>query len=222
MKYLIFDAGPLITLTMNGLLEVLEMLKKEFDGEFIITPKVKHEVIDKPMNIKEYELEGVKIQSLLDRNVLKMSADILPDKELERETRKIMHALNSALSTKKDIKLIQEGEASCIAFSRLCQRENMVVIDERTTRLLTECPLEYKAMMEARLKTRIKINKQNLKLVKDIKYIRSAELLYIAYKKGLLKWKNKHLLDALLYGVKHKGAAISSSEIEEIKKLAKV
>lgn len=222
MKYLIFDAGPLITLTMNGLLDVLETLKKNFNGEFIITPKVRYEVIDKPMGIKEYELEGVKIQSLLESGVLKLSSEVISDKMLEKETKKIMHALNSTFIAKKEIHLIQEGEASCIAFSRLCQKENMIVVDERTTRLLTEDPINFKEMMEKRLKTKISVNNQHLKFVKDIKYIRSAELLYIGYKKGLLKWKNKQLLDALLYGVRHKGAAISSNEIEDIKKLAKV
>ena len=54
MKYLIFDAGPIISLTMNGLLPILEKLKKVFDGEFILTPSVKSEVIDRPMRIKKY------------------------------------------------------------------------------------------------------------------------------------------------------------------------
>src|SRR3989344_5329454 len=36
MKYLIFDAGPLINFSMNGLLPMLEKLKKEFKGQFII------------------------------------------------------------------------------------------------------------------------------------------------------------------------------------------
>ena len=46
------------------------------------------------------------------------------------------------------------------------------------------------------------------------------ENLWLAYKKNLIPVKkNKELLDALLYGVKFKGAAISSVEIEEMKKL---
>ena len=45
-KYLIFDSGPLINFAMNGILHVLERLKKEFDGEFIITKEVKKEIID--------------------------------------------------------------------------------------------------------------------------------------------------------------------------------
>ena len=54
MKYLILDAGPIISLTMNGLLWVLEKLKQDFDGEFIITPEIKQEVIDNPFRIKRF------------------------------------------------------------------------------------------------------------------------------------------------------------------------
>ena len=32
MKYLIFDAGPIISLTMNGMLPIIEKLKGVFDG----------------------------------------------------------------------------------------------------------------------------------------------------------------------------------------------
>ena len=47
MKYLIFDAGPIISMTMNGLLPLIEKLKNECGGcEFVLTPAVKKEVID--------------------------------------------------------------------------------------------------------------------------------------------------------------------------------
>ena len=60
---------------------------------------------------------------------------------------------------------------------------------------------------------------QNLKTFAGIKIIRSTELAYVAYKKGLLRYKNGDVLGAVLYGLKFKGAAISGDEIEEIKKI---
>ena len=56
--------------------------------------------------------------------------------------------------------------------------------------------------------------------LKEFRFIRSAELLFVAFKKKLVHVKkSKDLLDALLYGVKFKGCAISSKEIEEMKRL---
>jgi len=226
MKYLILDAGPIISLTMNGLLDVLEKLKKEFNGEFVITPQVKIEVVDKPLKIKKYELEGVRVNDLLRKGVLKLSSKFISNSQLQKETRKILELANSSFVADKrmgneKIKLIQEGEASCLAFSKLCNCENVIVADERTVRMLAEAPENLKNIMEKKLHTKISMNQKNLKQLKSFKFIRSAELLYIAYKKNLIDLKkDKNLLDALLYAVKYKGAAISSDEITEIKGLA--
>jgi predicted nucleic acid-binding protein len=220
-KFLIFDAGPIISLTMNGLLPVLEKLKEEFDGEFIITPLVKKELVDNAMRVKKYELEAVRVKNLIEKGVLKMSSEYMKDNVLERTTNKLMGLANKIFKARGDrVRIIQKGEASCLAFSMLCGCENVIVVDERTTRLLTESPENLKKLMERKLHARVEMLGNNVKDFKNFKYIRSAELLYIAYKKDLLDLKKDALLlDALLYGVKFKGAAISSKEIETIKSL---
>ena len=60
---------------------------------------------------------------------------------------------------------------------------------------------------------------ENLKFFKGFGIIRSAELVYVAYKKGLIKLKDGNVLNALLYAVKFKGAAISGDEIREIERM---
>jgi len=221
MKYLIFDAGPLISLSMSGILDIIETLKDNFEMEFIITPQVKNELIDRPIQIKQYELEAVKVRDLLERGILKLSSDFVKNNILEREKERIINIVNSSFKSNKSINLIQEGEASCLAFSTLCNCDNLVVVDERTTRMLTESPEILKALMEKKLHTKINANLNELKKLKSFKFIRSSELIYIAYKHGLLEYKkDKIVLDAMLYAVKFKGAAISIKEIEEMKKLA--
>ena len=220
-KYLIFDAGPIISMTMNGLLPILEKLRKDFDGQFIITPEVKRELVDKPLKIKKYELEALEVQNLIGRGILKLSTDIIPHNLLEKETLKIMDIANSAFFAEGKITLIQKGEASCLAFAKLCNSPNVIVIDERTTRLLVESPKNLQEIMQKKLHTRIRINFGNLKHLGAFKFIRSAELLYIAYKKQLFEIKDSNLLDALLYAVKFKGTANSTQEIEEIKNIAR-
>ncbi len=220
MKYLILDAGPIISLSMNGLLYILEKLKKDFKGEFIITPDVKFEVIDRPRKIKKYHLEALKVQELLDKGVLKLSTDIIDTNKLNKETNRILKLINSSFVSYENIKLVHKGEASCLAFSNLCNAENLIAADERTIRMICESPEALKKLMERKLHTKIKLTK-NIKELEKYKFIRSAELVYMAYKKNLIPIKKqKALLDALLYAVKYKGTAITSDEIETMKKLA--
>ncbi|MCK5449618.1 hypothetical protein KAI32_02030 [Candidatus Pacearchaeota archaeon] len=223
MKYLIFDAGPIISLTMNGMLYLVENLKEGFDGEFILTPQVKREVVDRPMKIKKYKLEAIQVNDMIERGVFKMSSEIVSNQKLDVEVKRILKVTGGVLrtvQTGEKIKIIHSGEAACLAFSKLCGAESVIIIDERTTRMLTEAPQNLKEMMERKLHTPLKAELSLLDELKDFKFIRSAELLFVAYKKGLIPIKkSKDLLDALLYGVKFKGAAISSKEIEEMKKL---
>lgn len=222
-KCLIFDSGPIISLTMSGLLYVIEKLKKDFDGEFIITPQVKQEVVDNPFNIKKYKFESIQVKDLIDRGVLKMSSEIVPDNKLGNETKKVLQMSGSILrlhETGEKIKIIQEGEASCLAFANLCKCENVIAVDERTTRLISESPENLEKLMESKLHTELDMDLKVVGAMKKYNFIRSSEILYVAFKRGLIPLKkNKDTLDALLYGVKFNGAAISSGEIEEIKKM---
>lgn len=222
-KYLVLDAGAVISLTMNGLLPVLGKLKEKFNVEFIITPQVRYELVDRPLKIKKYELEGVRVRDLIEKGVLTMSNKVINDSKLGRETKNILRDVNSSFVAedhRKNMKLIHEGEASCLALARLCGCENVIVIDERTTRMLTEAPEKLRNMMEKKFHTRINVDKSKINKLKGFRFIRSSELLFIAYKNNLFDMKkDKILLDALLYGVKFKGTAISSREIEEMKRL---
>jgi predicted nucleic acid-binding protein len=224
MKFLILDAGPIISLTMNGMLKVLERLKDRFDGEFIITPQVKREVIDKPMKIKKYKFEALQVQDLLDRGVLKLSSEFISNSKLDAETARMLKISNSILSssnTGEKIQILHEGEASCMAFSNLCRGDNLLVVDERTTRVITEAPQNLESLMEKKLHAPLDANMQKIKDLGKFKIIRSAELVYVAYKKKQLALQHTpDVLDGLLYALKFKGTAISTAEIEEMKRLA--
>jgi hypothetical protein len=85
--------------------------------------------------------------------------------------------------------------------------------------MIVEKHENLREFLEKKLHVKIRVNHENLKYFKDFKIVRSTELVYVAYKKGLVKMKNPQVLDALLYAMKFKGAAISGEEIEEIKRL---
>jgi hypothetical protein len=222
-KAIIFDSGTLISFSMNGVIDIIEKLKGIFDGKFIITSDVKKEIIDRPLQIKRFSLEALKIKYLLDTGVLELSSSLgLNDKEVFKKTSEILNRANSTYKGGHDIHIINFGEASCLAVSKMLNEKgikNVIAVDERTTRMLGEKPENLSKLLEKKLHTKIISNKDNFDFFKGFKFIRSAELAYVAYKKGLVNLKNGDVLDALLYAMKFKGCAISNDEISEIKRI---
>jgi hypothetical protein len=209
-KAIIFDSGTLISFSMNGVTDMLKKLKKIFNGNFVITPDVKREVIDRPIQIKKFSLEALKIKQLLDEKFLEMPSSLgLNDMEVAKKTEEMLDKANSTYKDKKrDIHILDSGEASCFA------------VDERTMRMLGEKPENLARLLEKKLHIKINPNRNNYNFFKEFKFIRSAELAYIAYKKGVIDLKNGRVLDALLYAMKFKGCAISNEEINEIERMA--
>ncbi len=223
-KAIIFDSSTLISFSMNGLFQELRGLKEMFNGHFIVTKEVKEETIEKPITIKRFELEALRMQELLSEGVLEDPSCLgIKDKEISALTNKILSQANSLLySEKRDVEIIGKGEASCLALGRILNDKkikNIVAVDERTTRILGESPEDLVKLLESKMHTRIKMNKKDFDFVKGLKFVRSSELIYVAYKKGIIKLKKELALDALLYALKFKGCAISDEEIEEIKGL---
>lgn len=226
-KAIIFDSGALISFSLNGITEIIKDLKDNFKGKFFITPEIKREIIDFPLKIKRFELEALKLKNLFDEGVLEFPSSIgITDSETLKKTAEVLDIANTSFKGDgRYIKLINGGEASCLALSKILAEKNIknvLAIDERTTRMLVENQENLKGFLEKKLHVKIKIDKTKANFFKNFKIIRSAELVYIAYKKGLVKLKNSLVLDALLYAVKFKGATISSEEIEEMKRIAKV
>lgn len=224
-KAIIFDSGTLISFSMNGLTDEIRKLKSIFKGKFLITNDVKKEIIDKPLTIKRFELEGLKLKQLLSEGVLEMPSSLgIKDNEIAKKSDKILGMANSIFVGKdgKDIHIIDTGETSCLALSNILTEKkikNVIALDERTTRMLVENPESLRNYLEKKLHVRITAEKKDFEFCKQFKIIRSTELIYVAYKKGLINIKGEKVLDALLYAMKFKGAAISEDEIREIKKL---
>ena len=224
-KTIIFDASTIISLSMNGLLPELRKLKEIFNGKFIIPHEVKKEVIDNAIKIKRFELEALRARQLIEEGILELPDALgINKKETSRKTFEFLESANDMfISNRKEINIIHKGEAACLALSRILDEkgiENLIAIDERTTRMIIEKPQNLKSLLERKLHTRVAIKKDNFKNFRGFKIIRSSELIYIAYKKKIVRMKDKgRLLDALLYALKFKGCAISTEEIEEIKKL---
>src|SRR3989344_4053400 len=72
MKSLVFDAGPIISLATNNLLQILPPLKERFNGSFYITKSVKKELVDRPFEIKKFKFEAIQVEKLIEEGVLEI------------------------------------------------------------------------------------------------------------------------------------------------------
>jgi len=225
MKAIIFDSSTLINFAINGLLQEFRELKKMFDGRFLITKEIVGEIIDKPMKIKRFELEALKLKELITDNVLEMPSSFgIDENKISRMTSEIMNLSNNTFFGQGNaMHIIDVGESSCLALSRLLNEKgikNVLSVDERTMRLLCEKPENLMAIFQKKLHTDLKMKKENLKFFQGFNFIRSTELIFIAYKKGIVKLRNHgNVLDALLYAMKLNGCSISEQEINEMKRL---
>jgi hypothetical protein len=221
IKNLIFDSGPLINFSMNGILDILIRLKDQFEGDFLITKEVKEEIIEKPLTIKKFELEAIRLKELFEQGIIKY-ADINQNQinELRNIREEITNLANSTFKINgKNIHIIDKGEAAALALSKILKEPSVLVIDERTTRMLCEDPEKLRTILQKKLKAKVEAKKQNYEYFKNFRIIRSTELIYIAHKKSLIHIKDPRAYEAILYSLKTKGCSISEEEIEAIKKI---
>lgn len=223
MKAVLFDSGTLITFSMNCMLHIFRDLKKSFNGKFLITKEIEQEIVNNPLNIKKYKLGALRLKSLIDEGVLEFPESVgINSKDISNLTRDIIKSANSYFSISNNpVHLIDIGESSILALSlKLSEKkiENVIAMDERTTRVLCEKPDNLKKLMEEKLHKKIQVGKLDIKLP-QVNFLRSTELIYVAFKKGIIKNQSKDMLDAMLYSAKFKGTSISSDEIKEIERL---
>ena len=120
------------------------------------------------------------------------------------------------------VNIVSNGEISCLALSKELTNEkidNLIAIDERTTRILAEKPENLERIMSSRLHQMIRLKHDNFKFFQNFKFIRSTELVYVACKKGIIKIRDPRALEAALYATKFHGSSVSFEEIDVLKKL---
>jgi len=226
MKSIIFDSSTIISLAMQNLLWVLKPLKSAFGGEFYICESVKRELVDRPLAGKKFKYEALSVMYLLKQGDLKLSSE-----DLSVQTNKLMFLANHSFKAQDWIKLVHEGEMEALALA-MKLKSSAYFVDERTTRLLIESPTLLSNLLKQKLHTKITMNRENIlafqKIVRDIKILRSSELLIIGYELGLFDKfiirtdLRKTLLDGLLWGTRLRGCSISSKEISDALKIEKL
>ena len=222
MKTLVFDTSSIISLVTNDLLHVIPDLKQLFNGEFCIPESVRVELVDKPLASKKYKLEAMMINGVINTGIFQVNKSLDVDF--------LLNIVNNIYSAKdKPIHILDRAEIEAVA---LAVKLNSLayVVDERTMRLLVEDPAKLGRVLSKKLHTKITMNTKLLKLFKKninkVKIIRSTELMTVAFEKGLLDkyivgFDKKEAIDAILWGLRLRGCAISSEEITDIIKITK-
>lgn len=223
MKVIVFDTGPIISLTTNNLLGLLTSLKEKYKGSFYITDAIRRELIERPLETKKFKFEALQVLRCVGADVL----EVFDSKELRKKTLHLLDLANKCFKAEENfIQIAHFAEINGIVAAVLNKAEAFVV-DERNTRLLIEDPNRLKEILSKKLHTKISVDKNNLNefrgMAKGVKLIRSVELVSVAYELGLLdKYlvnipdARRTLLEAVLWGVKLNGCSVSEKEIEEI------
>lgn len=223
-KVLVMDSGTLINLSMNGLLYIIPDLKRATGVRFAITKQVKYETVDRPIGVPRFELGALRVQALIDSGDIEMPKDFgINEGKIGELTAKFMDAANNAVEGRgKTITIVSDAEMSCLALSKELTEagiENIISIDERTTRLLSEKPVNLQKLMSDKMHFRVKLNAAKFDIFKGFRFMRSTELVYVASKKNVLHLKSPKALEAALYATKYKGSSVSFEEIDVMKKL---
>lgn len=229
MNALIFDSGPIISLTMNNLLWTLKELKQRFKGNFYLSEGVKKEIVDRPLASKKFKFEALQVLKCIDEGVL----ELVENHKIDELTNEVMELSNHCFKVQgQPLRLFHYGEISGIAACKFLGT-NIFVVDERTTRMVIESPDKLIEILERTMHTKIEVDRENLnkfsEFTKDIQLIRSAELATRAYELGFLdKYlldipnPKKTLLESVLWGIKLNGCAISRREIDQILEFEKI
>lgn len=229
MKSFVFDAGPIISLTMNNLLWVVAKLKEHFNGKFYLTGAVKNELVDVPLSTKKFKFEAIQVMELINSGTL----EVIDNEAIKNKTHSILETANQIfIAHEHPIKILHYGEVSVIAASQFLGC-NTIAVDEKTTRIIMENPKKLGKILEKTLHTHIGVDTKKLsefrKLSGKMKVIRSVEIISVAYELGILhryikgmaaiQNKSQQLLDAVLWGLKLSGCAVSEKEIRQIIKI---
>ncbi|MBS3119709.1 hypothetical protein J4475_02705 [Candidatus Woesearchaeota archaeon] len=225
MKALVFDASPVISLTLNNLLWVLEPLRRKYEGKFLFGTEVKRELIDKPLTTKRFKYEALQVLNLIDIQ------KVVDDPKVDAREDRILELANNTFEAEgRYIKILHPGESQALGICREYDADALV-IDERTTRDVIENPDHVRKLLTRKLHTNVKANAYNLKMlrkeVQGIKVIRSVELVMIAYELGIFDDMLKNIsrdienprttfLESVLWGLRIEGCSVADEEIKQL------
>lgn len=218
MARLVCDASSLISLMDTCASGVLPFLKQNAGALFSIPPGVYSELVSHPLGIKRYGYSAVRLRRLVEQGTLEVQTPA----GLEARTQEVLGLANSSFFVEgRPLKLLHEGEAECIASLKGARRA-MLLIDEKTARLLLEDEKRFRDLIQAEYQRKVTVNDTSLarlrELAGEVLAVRSTELVALAAKRGFFKEFGSEELEAFhacLYALRYAGCSISAEELLE-------
>jgi len=215
---IVFDSGVIISFSETCYLPLFKSLKESL-GELIITNNVKYECVGKAEKNMRFKLSGLRIDDEIKNSIFTVYKS---DKKLDELTFKILDLTNNLFKIRgSPLKIIQIGEAECLALLGMTDASYLAV-DERTTRMLIEQPHALINIFKRKYNVgKIDFDEKKYlefkKLIGNVSAIRSVDLFCYAQKHSLLTsvFDDKENLKAALYTLKFKGCSVSFEEIDE-------
>jgi len=213
---IVFDASAIISVSQTCLINILGGLHDKTGAEFFIPRAVFNEAVKRPIEIKRFELNAIRIKKAIDENWFKVAE--IKNKQLFNEIGRL--ANNCFYKKGVPIRLLHDGEIEALCMIKELGADGFA-IDERTTRMLIESPERLRKLIEKRRRIEIESNRENVKafmeMFRNLTIVRSVELIAFAFEEGLLEKelpKGKQSLEAAMFAAKYSGCAVSSREIK--------
>ncbi len=219
-KSILCDSSTLICLSNSALISCLDHLNRKLGIKFFIPREVLREAIDRPDQMKSHAWSSIKIKQMVRKGTIEV---IESNDDVETLSSEIDNlANNSFFLGSEKITILHPGEIDVLALATYWQIKR-VSIDERTSRVLFENHNLLREHLQKEFGTRINVNISNLNKLKSmlsgVTFMRSPELLYLAYRTSyfsVFKEDEKKAFEYALYALKFHGSSISYHEIEEI------
>jgi len=222
MTQIVVDSSSLITLSGNCFIKLLKHLTEQEKISFLMPESVYYESVQKPIKIKRFELNAVRIRDIVEEGYLKLIRTTPNIKKTMEELSTVSANIYNVKG--KNFRLIDLGEAETLALMKEINSE-LLLIDERTTRMLIEEPQNVLEFLQRRHRCNVEFDNDSIQkfsnLFGKIKIIRSTELIALSYENGCFAkemHRTKQALEAALYAAKFAGCAVSFEEIKSFLK----
>ncbi|MCX6799318.1 MAG: hypothetical protein NTW59_04465 [Candidatus Diapherotrites archaeon] len=160
----VFDSSALISMSQTCLVKILRQLREALGAEFVIAESVYRETVSTPLHIRRFELNAVRLKKAVDEKWLRIE-QVDTDAAMD-----IVKTANNCFFAKGGpVSLMHRGEADALALVRQLNAQ-VLVIDERTTRMLLETPLRLKELLEGKHNAKIGARKDNLERLQGMRF----------------------------------------------------
>jgi len=214
MTTIVCDSSSLISMGMNCFLPLLEELSSKVS--FVVSEGVIDEIIHRPAETKRFKLSSIRFENLLEEGIIEaVTGDPQTISEIVDLANNIFYAKH------KPMTVVHKGEAEALAIA--LDTKGVLLIDERTLKMLLEDPLSLKNLLQKRVHRNVREEHHNMdawrKRIKNPPLLRSSDLIAYAYSTGLLgKYFGRDspgILEASLWSLKFSGCSITPGEIQE-------